>query len=138
MDRQFVQSNAASRQRLHGLIARLDDEAMQRVVHDDWTVSALLAHFAFWDQSCAARWDHFDRTGSFIGLSDETIDIVNAANFPTWRALPGDAARDLALCATEETDARPPLRRCPGLRGEVRSPLAPRPLRTPQRARAAD
>jgi hypothetical protein len=30
-----------------------------------------------------SRWDQFDRTGSFIGFSDVTIDIVNAANFPT-------------------------------------------------------
>ena len=79
---------------------------MRRTVHDDWTVTALLAHLAFWDQSCTVRWDDYARGGKLVGISDAVIDVVNEANRPTWLALPGETAADLALAAAEEADAR--------------------------------
>lgn len=97
MDRAFVEKNAASRQRLRELVERLDDEAMQRSVDDDWTIGALLAHLAWWDESCVARWAMFERDGAFTGLSGEAIDLINTVSLPTWRALPGSAVRTLVL-----------------------------------------
>lgn len=106
MDRQYQQDNNASRQRLRDLVARLDDEALQRAVDGAWTVAALLAHMAFWDRSCVVRWDGYVAGGELVGISGDAIDVVNAANLPAWLALPGQAAAALALQAAAEADAR--------------------------------
>ncbi len=106
MNQSHVTDNEASRQRLQALIASLDDEALQRTVFDDWTVGAILAHMAFWDRSVAVRWDEHARSGNLEDISAGVIDVVNAANLPTWRALPGKMAAELAMRASEEVDAR--------------------------------
>ena len=98
--------NARSRQRLRELIARLDDEALQRQTDAEWTIGAILAHMAFWDESCVVRWQQFDRTGDFPSLSLDIVDLMNEANLPTWRALPGPIVRDLVMRAAEAADAR--------------------------------
>ena len=109
MDQQiqhYRQGNAASRQRLHQLVARLSDDDLTRQVNDDWTVAATLAHLAFWDQSCVARWEEFDRNGSFVGLSDAVVELINTASLPAWLAMPGLTAAALVLEAAEEADGR--------------------------------
>lgn len=98
--------NARSRQRLREMIERLDDEALQRQTDAEWTIGAILAHMAFWDESCVVRWQQFDRTGDFPSLSLDIVDLLNEANLPTWRALPGPIVRDLVMRAAEAADAR--------------------------------
>lgn len=98
--------NARSRQRLRELVERLDDEALQRQTDAEWTIGAILAHMAFWDESCVVRWQQFDRTGDFPSLSLDIVDLLNEANLPTWRALPGPIVRDLVMRAAEAADAR--------------------------------
>jgi hypothetical protein len=100
------QQNDASRQRLNNLVARLDDEALQRQIDDDWTIGALLAHLAFWDQSSVWRWDEFDRTGAFPSLSSEVVELINTASLPAWRALPGTEVKELVRQAAGGADAR--------------------------------
>jgi hypothetical protein len=105
MDQQIVQNNT-SRQRLRELVASLDEESYRRAIGADWTVAGLLAHLAFWDQACVVRWAEYDRTGSFINLSDETGELINTACRPGWLATPGPIAAELALQAAEMADAR--------------------------------
>lgn len=64
MDQQVTQRNAASLQRPREVVARLDDETMAQRLEDGWTVGEVLAHTAYWDQTCLARWDAYDREGS--------------------------------------------------------------------------
>ena len=106
MDQQLLQANTTSRQRLRKLVARLREDDFSRQVTDDWTISATLAHLAFWDQSCLARWDEFDSKGSFVSLSNATVDLINAASLPAWLAIPGPTAAELAIRAAEEADGR--------------------------------
>jgi hypothetical protein len=106
MDGQDVRENEASRRRLRELVARLDDETLRRQVDADWTVGAILAHMAFWDQSCVARWDQFDREGVFVSLTDAVVDLINRASLPEWRAIPGSVVRELVLQAAADADAR--------------------------------
>lgn len=98
--------NARSRQRMRELVARLDDETLRRQLDAEWTIGAILTHMAFWDESCVVRWQQFDRTGDFPSLSQEIVDLMNEANLPAWRALPGPLVRDLAAQAAEAADAR--------------------------------
>lgn len=106
MDPDVLQKNAESRDRLLALVEPLDEQALQRQVDAEWTIAALLAHVAFWDQICVVRWDAFTNGGSLADVPDTLIEFINAANLPTWRALPGRAAVGLLRQAMEETDAR--------------------------------
>ena len=106
MERAYQQANAASRQRLRNLVARLDEETLGKSIDGDWTVGAVLAHLAFWDLSCVWRWDEFDRTGAFPSLSGEVVELINTSSLPAWRALPGTVAAEQAVAAAEEADSR--------------------------------
>ena len=106
MDPEVVRKNAESRDRLLALVEHLDEQTLQRQVDEEWTVAALLAHVAFWDQICAVRWDAYDNGGSLADVPDTLIEFINAANLPTWRALSGRAAVDVLRQAMDETDAR--------------------------------
>ena len=106
MDQQVLQANTTSRQRLHQLVERLNEDDFSRQVTDDWTVAAPLASLAFWDHSCLARWDEFDRNGSFVSLSDATVELINTASLPAWLAIPGPTAAELVVRAAEEADNR--------------------------------
>jgi hypothetical protein len=101
-----VRDNDDSRRRLADLATRLSEEDLRRDLGRGWTVSAALAHVAFWDRSCLAWWDRWDRDASVEDYPDALVDVVNAAGLPDWRALPPAAAVGLALAAAEEVDAR--------------------------------
>jgi hypothetical protein len=106
MDQHYQRANDTSRQRLGRLVERLSDVDFSRRVNDDWTIAGTLAHPAFWDQSCVARWDEFDRNGSFVSLSDAVVELINTASMPAWLAIPGRAAVELVLQAAEAADGR--------------------------------
>jgi hypothetical protein len=106
MDQSLVQSNKRSRDRLVASIKNLNEESLRRKVNDEWTIAATLAHVAFWDQICVARWDAFDAGGSLEDIPGKTIDLVNAGNLPAWLALPGRATVDLVTRSMEELDDR--------------------------------
>ncbi len=106
MTASYQEANRESLQRLRELVVRLDDEAIARRIDDDWTVGAVLAHLAFWDESCVLRWEAFDREGAFVSLNRELVELINTANLPAWRALSGSAVRELVLQAAEAADAR--------------------------------
>lgn len=105
MERPHLLRNDQDRERLHGLVARLGDDVLRRPLAAGWTVAAL-AHLAFWDRWVAARWEHYDRTGTLEDLPDGIADLANAAALPLWLALPPREATALALAAAEETDCR--------------------------------
>ena len=106
MDQQIVENNAVSRRRLRDSSRDSMTTSLQQMVGADWTVASVLAHLAFWDQSTSVRWEDYARGGELLGFPDRVIDVVNAANLPTWLALPGRTAVDLALQAAE-TVGRP-------------------------------
>ena len=106
MNPEILRKNAESRDRLLALVEHLDEQTLNRQVEAEWSLAALLAHVAFWDQICAVRWDAYDRGVPLVDVPDTLIDLINAANVPTWRALSGRAAVDVLRRAMEETDAR--------------------------------
>ena len=106
MDRSHLERNARDRERLRVLVARLDDEALQRPLDSPWTVAATLAHLAFWDRWVQARWDRYERDGAIQDLPDGVIELGNTAGLPQWLALAPRRAADLALAAAEKGDRR--------------------------------
>jgi hypothetical protein len=91
-----IAQNAGSLDRLRQLVGRLDDAAMSRDLGDGWTVSAALAHLAFWDRVSELRWRMWVASGRVEDL-DGPPDLVNDATLPEWRAMPPDAVRRLVI-----------------------------------------
>jgi hypothetical protein len=100
----MLQANAESLTRLRAVVDRLDDATLQLTVREGWTISALLAHLAFWDHSCLIRWDAFAQQGAFVGFGDDMEAFINEASLPLWRTVPGHVAAAMAVEAAVTTD----------------------------------
>jgi hypothetical protein len=99
----YSEQNAQSRHRLETLARRLTDEDLARSTDYGWTVAALLAHLAFWDQRMIVilrRWldESFDPS-----LIDSRA--VNDALKVVCHALDPRAAVELCLSSAEVADA---------------------------------
>ena len=96
--------NDASRDLLRGALTRISDADLTRDTGGGWTVSAGLAHLAYWDRVTLLRWQKRRRGEPFIGVPEELTDVLNDAALPQWRALDPRAAAADMLVAAEEVD----------------------------------
>lgn len=99
----YSEQNAASRRRLEQLTGRLSDADLARSTDYGWTVAALLAHLAFWDQRVLMilrRWQT-------DGLDPSPIDAmaVNDSLRVICHALEPRAAIELCLSSAAAVDA---------------------------------
>lgn len=99
----YSEQNAESRRRLEKIVRRLSDQDLARSTDYGWTVAALLAHLAFWDQRMVVilrRWLEED-------LDPSPIDsrAVNDALKVICHALEPRAAVELCLAYAEAADA---------------------------------
>jgi uncharacterized damage-inducible protein DinB len=99
----YVQRNAESHKRLESVCRRLTDEQLARIAFGEWTISAVLAHLAFWDRNVLERWNIFEKDRQPIPV---LADIVNTAGAAGWLATPPREAARLALEAAEAVDKR--------------------------------
>ena len=116
--RQFLLSQASRRIHAAGTLADalaiLADEAVGIVgAHQgfasliseagtDWTIAAVLAHLAYWDEWNLVRWRKYRETGEIAAVSSmATIDMINEAALPAQRAL--DPHTAVALARSGET-----------------------------------
>lgn len=91
-------SNEASLKRLEALCAKLTDEQLERKTPDGWSVSATLAHLAFWERFTLERWKLFAKEPVAIPLN---ADLINDSEMPAWHAIPGRDAIRLVLEAAK-------------------------------------
>jgi uncharacterized damage-inducible protein DinB len=99
----FAQENAESRRRLEALVRGLSEADLARSTSYGWTVAALLAHLAFWDQRMVVilkRWQE-------SGFDPAPVDpvAVNDALKVICHALEPRTAVELCLSAAEAADA---------------------------------
>lgn len=104
MDRPFLAENAESLRRLSALVTHLSDEELSLDLGSSWTVSAALAHLAFWDQRALALLRRWERDG--VGRSPIDVDAVNDALLPLCRALPPKVAAGIAIESAEAVDRK--------------------------------
>jgi hypothetical protein len=99
----YKQDNDASRQRLTTLARGLSDEQLAHTNADGWTVAAMLAHLACWDQ----RHLHLIRRWRAGGIDDSPVDstAVNESMKALCLALPPRAAVELCLASAAAIDA---------------------------------
>jgi hypothetical protein len=106
-DRAYIEDNAAARQELAALIARLDARRFHCAVGFGWTVATLLCHLAFWDRLALSRlteWESGQIETSRLGA--QAIDGINEGVKAISQAVPGPAAARLALDSATAVDLR--------------------------------
>jgi hypothetical protein len=99
----YVHRNSQSRARLVALCERINDEQLARIAFGEWTISAVLAHLAFWDRITLERWNVFEKDHRPVTMLDEPVNTAGAAD---WLAIPPRTAVRLALDAAEAVDKR--------------------------------
>lgn len=99
----FILENSESRHRLEALTSRLSDEKLIRTTPEGWTIAALLAHLAFWDQRVLVLLHRWKERG--VDLSPVDADAVNDALKPLCLALDPHKAVELCLSSAVAVDA---------------------------------
>jgi uncharacterized damage-inducible protein DinB len=102
LDQSYTSENAAEREHLSSLANRLTDEELARPMDAGWTVSAVLAHMAFWDHRALVLIKKWEQEG--IGPSPMDTDIVNEATRLLCLAIPPRTAAELAISCTQNID----------------------------------
>src|SRR5215208_4323953 len=99
----YSRENAESYQRLKSLVHRLTDTDLALSTEYGWTVAALLAHLAFWDQRVLVilrRWQEegFDPSPIDSAAVNDSLKVV-------CHALEPRRAVELCLVSAEAVDA---------------------------------
>ncbi len=102
LDQPYVVENAAAREHLAALVNRLSDQQLGQPLEAGWTVSAVLAHLAFWDRRALILIEKWKKEG--VGPSPMDTDIVNEVVRGLCLAIPPRPAVDLALSAATALD----------------------------------
>jgi len=99
----YAQDNSESRRKLETLVRGLSDADLALKVPYGWTVAALLAHLAFWDQRMLVILKRWQKEGFDPSPIDSTA--VNDALKVICHALEPRTAAELAISAAEQIDA---------------------------------
>jgi 7-keto-8-aminopelargonate synthetase-like enzyme len=99
----YSQQNAESRRKLESLVRRLTDTDLALSTDYGWTISALLAHLAFWDERMSAILQRWQEHG--FDASPVDPEAVNEGLKAICHALEPRVAADLALASAEKLDA---------------------------------
>lgn len=106
VDRSWIAENRSERERLRALVDRLGDDDLRRPMPAGWTVAAVLAHVAFWDQRVLVLLQQWERTGRPPPpVNEADVHWVNDAGKVLCLALPPREAARLAVTAADATDA---------------------------------
>jgi hypothetical protein len=103
-DRSYVAENDRERRRLEALVDKLDDAALGRAMAAGWTVAAVLAHLAFWDQRIVLLSEQLRRGASVPPADAGSVGWINDAAKPAQLALPPRRAATLAVEAARAAD----------------------------------
>ena len=102
LDQSYISENAAEYEYLRSLVNRLTDQELACPLDAGWTVSAVLAHLAFWDQRALVLIQKWEKEG--IGPSPMDTDIVNEATRLHCLAIPPRIAAELAISCAQNID----------------------------------
>ena len=107
VDRGHQNDNDKERARLEALVGRLTDAELQRPMPEGWTVAAVLAHLAYWDQRTYLLLDRWQRDGvTPTGFDGGQVNWINDAAKPMFLALAPRRAAELAVAIAEATDRK--------------------------------
>lgn len=97
-----IKDNASENDHLRKLVERLSDQALRTSMPAGWTVSAVLAHLAFWDQRAITLIEKWKKEG--ISASPIDADVVNEVTRRLCLAIEPRQAAQLAIALADEID----------------------------------
>jgi hypothetical protein len=101
-----LERNVEETQRLYGLVDRLSGDGLAHQLSDGWTVSAALAHLAFWDTFAKLQLDHWVAGESVrVEAPSWHDDALNDAMLLSWVSVDPVRAMGMACNAAGEIDA---------------------------------
>jgi hypothetical protein len=103
-DRSYVTGNDTARQRLEKLVASCGDADLAKPMPAGWTVAAVLAHVAFWDNRVQLLFDRWRTHDVPPGALGEDPDWINDAAKPMQLALAPRQAAALAVASAQTVD----------------------------------
>ena len=109
MAQPYVAENNEQRARLRSLVERTSDADLARPLEAGWTVGAVLAHLAFWDQRTLVLIERWEKEGPRTpprGIEGKDVDWINDSAKALCLALPPRAAARLAVATAEAVDRR--------------------------------
>jgi DinB family protein len=109
MAQPYVAENDEQRARLRALVERTSDADLARPLEAGWTVGAVLAHLAFWDQRALVLIERWEKDGPGRpprGIEEKDVDWINDSAKALCLALPPRAAARLALATADAVDRR--------------------------------
>jgi hypothetical protein len=99
----FVEENNLSRARLQAVAARISDDDLALSTPYGWTIAALLAHLAWWDQRVLVLLQRWKEKG--VDESPVDSQAVNDALKPLCHAIEPRRAIELCLASAKAVDA---------------------------------
>jgi hypothetical protein len=105
----YVTENNHERARLRALVDRLSDGELARPLDAGWTVGAVLAHLAFWDQRALVLIERWEKEGPRVlprAIDGRDVDWINDSAKALCLALPPRAAARLAVAVADAVDRR--------------------------------
>lgn len=103
----YVTENNEQRARLRALVDRLSDGDLARPLEAGWTVGAVLAHLAFWDQRTLILIERLEKEGPRTpprSIDANDVDWINDSAKALCLALPPRTAARLAIATAEAVD----------------------------------
>jgi uncharacterized SAM-binding protein YcdF (DUF218 family) len=101
-DQSYIAENTTEREHLIALVNRLTDQELAYPLEAGGTVSAVLAHLAFWDLRASVLLDKWAKDG--IGPSPIDTDVINEATRLLCRAISPRASAELAISSAQKID----------------------------------
>ena len=104
-----VTENNHERARLRALVDRLSDAELARPLEAGWTVGAVLAHLAFWDQRALLLIERWEKEGPNAlprSIEGKDVDWINDSAKALCLALAPRAAARLAIAVADAVDRR--------------------------------
>jgi hypothetical protein len=108
-DRSYVAENQTQLARLRTLVDSLTDAELAEPMPAGWTVAAVLAHLAYWDQRIVVLMDAWGADGRGTpppSIDGAAVEWINDAGKPLCLALPPRVAARLAVEAALAADQR--------------------------------
>jgi hypothetical protein len=99
---EIIKDNATEYAHLRMLVERLNDDDLSIPLEAGWTVSAVLAHLAFWDQRAITLIGKWKKEG--VGPSPIDTDIVNEATRSLCLSIQPRKAAELAVALAGQLD----------------------------------
>ncbi len=98
----FKAENHVWSERLSALVGKLTDEDLKRPMEAGWTVSAVLAHLAFWDIRIVTLLEKY-RSERNVTPSEVDGDVINEVSRRLLLAIPPRTAAEMAVTIPRST-----------------------------------